>query len=173
MISNVMVKKMNKNNIEIVKLESKEDAIICAHMMTNSEPWITLRRSFDDSLKILTDPLKEIYIAKSENEILGFTIIVMQGGFVGYIQTVCVSPELRGKGTGSKLLKFAEDRVFKDSPNVFMCVSSFNEKAQKLYHEIGYELIGELKDYIITGHSEILLRKTIGTLNDFKNKVKS
>jgi hypothetical protein len=31
----------------------------------------------------------------------------------------------------------------------------------------GYEVIGELKDYIVPGHSEILLRKTIAPLTEF------
>jgi len=35
---------------------------------------------------------------------------------------------------------------------------------------IGYGIIGELKNYIIPGHSEILLRKTIGCLTEFKVK---
>jgi hypothetical protein len=29
---------------------------------------------------------------------------------------------------------------------------------------MGYEVIGELKDYIVAGHSEILLRKSTGPL---------
>jgi ribosomal protein S18 acetylase RimI-like enzyme len=48
--------------------------------------------------------------------------------------------------------------------NVFMCVSSFNIEAKRLYIRLGYEVVGELRDYIVAGHSEILLRKTIGPL---------
>lgn len=158
---------MNKT-IEVTKLENIEDVKTCAYMMSNSDPWVTLKRDFNHSLKILTDSSKEIYIAKQENNVLGFIIIVMNGAFVGYIQTICVSPEARGKGLGSKLMEFAENRIFKNSPNVFICVSSFNEKAKKLYYSLGYELVGKLNDYIIKGHSEVLLRKTIAPLNDFK-----
>ena len=49
-----------------------------------------------------------------------------------------------------------------------MCVSSFNTEAQKLYLRLGYEIVGELKDYIVAGYSEILLRKTIGPLSEFR-----
>ena len=52
--------------------------------------------------------------------------------------------------------------------NVFICVSSFNPRARNLYESVGYEVVGELKDYIVAGHSEILLRKTIGPLVGFK-----
>lgn len=67
-------------------------------------------------------------------------------------------------------MAFAEKRIFSETPNAFICVSSFNSSAQKLYERLGYEVIGELKDYIISGYSEILLRKTIAPLTEFKKK---
>ena len=62
---------------------------------------------------------------------------------------------------------FAEQRILQVSPNVFMCVSSFNQSARRLYERLGYEVIGELTDYIVQGHSEFLLRKTLGPLTGF------
>jgi ribosomal protein S18 acetylase RimI-like enzyme len=53
---------------------------------------------------------------------------------------------------------------------MFICVSSFNPRAQRFYRRLGYEVIGELKDYIVDGHSEILLRKSIGSLTAFRKK---
>jgi ribosomal protein S18 acetylase RimI-like enzyme len=103
-----------------------------------------------------------------EEQIAGFTILNMHGGFIGYVQTLCVAPEWRNRGIGSKLMAFAEQRIFKETPNVFICVSSFNPKALKLYRRLGYEVVGELEDYIVAGHSEILLRKTISPLSEFK-----
>jgi ribosomal protein S18 acetylase RimI-like enzyme len=119
-------------------------------------------------MNILNGPLKEVYLAVTRERIVGFVIIQMSGAFTGYIPTVGVMPKWRNKGVGSRLIEFAEDRIFRESPNVFMCVSSFNKKAQKLYNKLGYEIIGELKDYIVSGHSEILLRKTIAPLTEFK-----
>ena len=161
---------MSKGNLEAVrikKLEHDREIRVCARMMADSEPWITLHRDYDASVKTLAVPSKEVYLATVKDEIVGFTILNMQGAFVGYIQTVCVAPEWRGKGIGSKLLAFAEERIFGETPNVFMCVSSFNEKAQRLYQRLGYQVIGELEDYIVSGHSEILLRKTISPLYEF------
>jgi ribosomal protein S18 acetylase RimI-like enzyme len=92
----------------------------------------------------------------------------MEGTFTGYIQTVAVGADWRGRGLGSRLIAFAEKRIFAEKPNVFMCVSSFNKKAQRLYRRLGYEKIGVLKNFIVSGHDEILLRKTIGPLAEFK-----
>jgi ribosomal protein S18 acetylase RimI-like enzyme len=129
-----------------------------------------LRRGYEASLETLSVPSKEVYLALSDDEIVGFIILNMQGAFVGFIQTVFVSPEWRGEGIGSKLLDFVEGRILSETPNVFMCVSSFNRDAQRLYRRHGYEVVGELKDYIVSGHSETLLRKTISPLSEFTKK---
>ena len=160
----------NCTRIDIQKLQYRADAETCARMMANSEPWLTLRRDYVASLEILTDPSREVYLAMVDSEIAGFTVLIMNGAFVGYLQSICVAPQWRDKGIGSQLMDFAEKRVFGQTPNVFICVSSFNRRVQKLYERRGYEVIGELKDWIVPGHSEILLRKTIAPLTDFKGQ---
>ena len=155
-------------NITIRELRGDSEAHECAQLMSTSEPWITLRRDYDLCVRMLTDPKREVYVALLEEEIVGFMILQMRGPFIGFIQTVGVKPEWRNKGIGAKLVEFAEERIFKVTPNVFMCVSSFNPKAQRLYKKLGYETIGELKDFIVRGHSEILLRKTIGPSTEFE-----
>jgi len=157
-------------SVEIRRLQNAVEAEKCAQLMANSEPWITLRRTYEGSMKMLSDPSREVYLAVVKDEIVGFIVLIMSGALVGYIQTVGVMHQWRNKGIGTKLLKFAEDRIFVKAPNAFMCVSSFNKKAQKLYQRLGYEVIGELKDYIVSGHSEILLRKSIAPLSEFRTK---
>jgi [ribosomal protein S18]-alanine N-acetyltransferase len=154
--------------VEIRELQGTREAERCAQVMSTSEPWITLRRTYDDSFNMLTDPSREIYLAVAQGQIAGFMILNMKGAFVGYIQTVCIFPEWRNTGIGTRLIDFAEKRIFRDSPNVFMCVSSFNQKAQHLYARLGYAMVGELKDYLVPGHSEMLLRKTIAPLTEYK-----
>jgi len=159
----------NRLPLKIKKLENTDEIEICARMMSDLEPWITLVRDYEASVATLSVPTKEVYLAMIEEQIAGFTILNMQGGFIGYVQTLCVAPEFRNKGIGSELMSFAEQRIFKETPNVFICVSSFNPKALRLYQRLGYEVIGELKDYIIPGHGEIILRKTISPLSEFNN----
>lgn len=165
---------MNNNtrtDTRIKRLETTHEIEICAQVMANSEPWITLGRDYKASIETLSVPSKEVYLAMVKEEIAGFTILNMQGGFIGYVQTLCVASEWRNKGIGSQLMAFAEQRIFKETPNVFICVSSFNPKALKFYQDLGYEVIGELKDYIVAGHSEILLRKSISPIREFHASV--
>jgi ribosomal-protein-alanine N-acetyltransferase len=150
--------------VNIRPLAGLDEARRCAQMMCSTEPWITIGRTFDESLAMLQDRAREIYVADDDGRIAGFIILNMQGAFVGYIQTVCVDATARGNGLGTRLVRFAEERIFRAVPNVFLCVSSFNPRARTLYERLGYELIGELKDYLIRGASELLMRKTIGPL---------
>ena len=133
-------------------------------MMCATDPWLTLHRTFDECLAAIIDPTREVHVVREEGAVRGFVIINMRGAFTGYIQTVCVAADARGRGLGSHLVRFAEERIFKETPNVFLCVSSFNPRARALYERLGYEVVGELKDYLIRGASEILMRKTIGPL---------
>jgi ribosomal-protein-alanine N-acetyltransferase len=153
--------------LSIALLADQADARSCAQLMAESEPWLTLGRTFEASLSIVQDPTREVYIARDDQGLAGFLILCMSGAFVGYIQTICIHPARRGQGLGSRLVEFAEQRILAESPNVFMCVSSFNRDARRLYERLGYRVVGELTDYIVDGHSEILLRKTVGPLTTF------
>lgn len=137
--------------------------------MSSSEPWITLRRDYASSLAAVCNPSREVYVARPEAEadVVGFLILSMRGAFVGYIQSVGVRDDWRGLGLGTALMAFAESRIFAETPNAFICVSSFNERARILYERLGYEVVGELRDYIVRGHSEWLLRKSIAPLADW------
>jgi ribosomal-protein-alanine N-acetyltransferase len=152
----------------IRRMKDATEARACAELMAASEPWITLRRSFEDGLRLLQNPAREVYVATLENHLAGFVILHLGGPFSGYLQTIAVAPAFRNRGLGRRLIAFAEERIFRESPNVFLCVSSFNPGAKKLYARLGYGTVGTLKDYVVAGHSEILMRKTIAPLADFR-----
>jgi [ribosomal protein S18]-alanine N-acetyltransferase len=159
------------DTLAIRPLESEAEAQWCARLMSSSEPWLTLGRSYAESLERMKDPSRERYVAKLGSVLAGFVILNLKGAFIGYIQTVCVSPEFRNHGLGTRLVQFAEKRIFQECPNVFICVSSFNHGARKLYEQMGYRMVGALMDYVVRGHSEFLLRKTTGPLTDFRRQL--
>lgn len=151
-------------NIEVRRLSEEDEARRCAQMMCSTEPWLTLGRTYDECLAAVRDPKREVHLAYDEAGLRGFIMLNMNGPFIGYIQTICVAPDARSSGIGTKLIQFAEKRIFAETPNVFLCVSSFNPRARALYERLGYELVGELKNYTIEGASELLMRKTTGPL---------
>ena len=151
-------------DIQVHAFESAADAEWSADVMAGSEPWMTLGTGYERSLNFLSNDARERYLARVAGEPAGFLMISMQGAFVGYIQLLGVARNFRGCGVGKALIEFAERRIFRETPNVFICVSDFNREAQGFYSKMGYQKVGELKDFIIAGHSEILLRKTIGPI---------
>ena len=156
--------------VSIEKTSHTEDLQWYAHQMATNEPWITLQRNYDHSIKLLEDPLSEVYLLRNGEERLGFIMIKLKGAFTGYIQTIVFLEVVRGKGLGEAAIRYIEEIIFKVSPNVFICVSSFNTRARKLYLCMGYEVVGVLTNYIQQGLDEVLLRKTRGPLNDFKKQ---
>lgn len=153
--------------IEIIPFSSDQDTLACAETMVNSEPWITLGLTFEKALEISSDLSLERYIAMKGDERAGFILINTGAQFPGYIKILCVSSGFRGKGIGHRLMEFAENRIFSEFPNIFLCVSSFNTGAQRFYQSLGFHVVGELTNYLIEGHSEILMRKTIGPRSGF------
>ncbi len=142
----------------------------CAALMASNEPWLTLKRNYDHSLQLLSDALNEVYLFSQSGERIGFIMIKTKGAFTGYIQTIVFSEPVRGRGIGEAAIRYIEKKIQEVSPNVFICVSSFNKGAHRLYLRLGFEEVGVLKDYVRKGYDEILLRKTLGPLDEFKKQ---
>lgn len=149
--------------------QSSEEIRACAEIMAGSEPWITFGRDFASSLATLKRKDREVFVALTGESVAGFIILIPGGGLPGFIQSLAVREDLRGRGIGTALVKHAEERLFEDFPNVFLLCTDMNVRALKLYERLGYSVVGELPDFVARGHTEILMRKTIGPLNEFKN----
>jgi len=159
-----------EEQFNITQTTDAEKIVACALMMSTSEPWITYTMDYDYCLNAFKGDCKEVYVLENENGIAGFVILQICGTFKGYIQTLCISETHRGKGLGKKMLHFCEERILKISPNIFICVSSFNKGAIKLYYEFGFKLAGELNDFVKDGLSELLLRKTFGPIVGYSSQ---
>jgi len=154
--------------ITLRPLANEAEARVCAGFIAASEPWLTLGLDFEQALSRLTDPAREVFVATADGRVVGALILHLAGPLNGYIQILAVHPDWRRRGIGARMIQFAEERIFRQSPNVFLCVSSFNWHAQRFYERLGYSRAGELTDFLKEGLSEILMRKTRGPLYGFK-----
>lgn len=159
---------MNSTKPQICLTKDPADFSLCAKMMTQTDPWITLGMNFEECLDAFRGDFREIYILKTGKTTAGFIILQVNGTFSGYIQTLCIDEQFRGKGFGTRLLEFSERRIHEFSPNVFICVSTFNEGAKKLYLRYGFKPVGELENFVKNGYNEMLMRKTIGQRVGYK-----
>jgi ribosomal protein S18 acetylase RimI-like enzyme len=132
----------------------------CARLMAGSDPWITLGRGLGACRETCSRPGYELLVARSAGAPLGFALVHPRG-LAGspYLASIAVADAARGRGVGSRLLAFAEDRFRSQARHFFLCVSSFNARARAFYERQGYSQVGEFRDYLIDGASEILMHK--------------
>jgi len=147
-----------------IRAGRQEDQEWCARLMATSEPWITLGQDLELCRQKVARPGTELFVAEggAGQQLAGFILLVPYG-FAGspYVNSIAVASEARGRGVGAALLRFAEEK-FARRGQIFLLVSSFNVRAQAFYRREGYEYVGELKDYIVRGHSELIFGKRIG-----------
>lgn len=154
-------------SLTLEHLRGAGDIDACARIMVTSEPWITLGRTLDALRPVIGDPAKEVHLVRDAQGVAGFVLLDMRGPLSGYVQTIAVRADRRGSGLGATLLSAVEQRVYRQSANVFLCVSSFNTGAQRFYQRMGYERLGTWRQYVVADHDEILMRKTIGPVRTF------
>jgi ribosomal protein S18 acetylase RimI-like enzyme len=153
--------------VKISRLTSARDKRAAAALMAASDPWLRLGFTAAQCLKTIDTPFRETYAARDGRALAGLVVITLYGTFNGYIQALFVAPGFRGRGLGEELLAFAEKRIRRVSPNVFLCVSSFNKGAIRFYKRLGYRKAGLLRDFVVKGADEVLMRKTSGPLKAF------
>jgi ribosomal protein S18 acetylase RimI-like enzyme len=159
--------------IRVTPLRLRADREWAAGLMASSEPWLTLGRSRDDALRVLKNPAKECHLVRQSGGRAGFLVLDLHGPLGGYLQTIGVAPEMRGRGVGTAALRWVERHVFASQKNLLLCVSSFNRRAAALYRRLGFRTVGRLRDYVVAGHDEILMRKTRGPLSAKKPRRRS
>lgn len=159
-----------KNDLKIYRVRSGARLRAAAGAMAASDPWLKLGLTEKACLAGLTAPYRETYAASLKGRPAGHVTVNMSGTLRGYIQVLFVAEGFRGRGVGEALLRFAEKRIFASSPNVFLCVSSFNSGARRFYARLGYAKAGLFTDFLVKGADEVLMRKTRGPLTTYKPK---
>ena len=139
---------------------SDEEREWCARLMAGSDPWITLGRGLESCRESCSRPGYELLVARAAGEALGFALVHPRGvAGSPYLASIAVAAEARGRGVGRRLLAFVEDRYRPQARHLFLCVSSFNGRARRLYERQGFEAVGVLDDYVIEGAAEVLMHK--------------
>jgi ribosomal protein S18 acetylase RimI-like enzyme len=156
-----------------------EDVEACARIVAGDPLWRRYRVGLPQARRTIRQALAaarrrgrvardagEFAVAGSGGQVVGFIWFRLDGTFhhSGYVRWIGVAPEAQGRGVGRRLMQYAEDRIFKAGPNVFLMVSDFNKQAQRFYEALGYRLVGKVPDYIVPGIGEHVYRKTRGPI---------
>lgn len=90
------------------------------------------------------------------NKIIAFVIFTFSNSLSGYVHTVVVLRENRGRGIAKNLLLKVESILIENNKKfIDLSVEKGNEKVLDFYLKLGYEVIKTKKD-------EYLLRKKLG-----------
>ena len=135
------------DSLIIRPLSDDAEARACTARLMEFGPWRTLGVPAEKLFKDLTHPQREVFAAEFGQKIAGVLILHLGGSFDGYIQLIAVFPEFQNRGLGEKIMQFAEAEIFRRRKNVFLSVSSFNDRAQNFYERLGYRRVGELENF--------------------------
>lgn len=155
------------NELHLRPLRGDAEARDCTARLATFGPWRTMGIPAEKLFQDLTNPQREVFVAEQAGKIAGVVILQLGGSLDGYIQLLAVFPEFQNRGLGEKIMQGVEEKIFQRRKNVFLCVSSFNMRAQKFYKKLGYQKTGELENFLVAGQNEILMRKTRGPLLEF------
>lgn len=107
------------------------------------------------------------WIAENDARIAGFSIADFgqeQDGVFAYIQTIEVSPGMRGRGIGNELLRRIENSaVQRGAHAIWLHVESQNAGAIRLYESHGYKCEGRHDNYYAHGRAGLVYCKLLET----------
>ncbi len=111
---------------------------------------------------VIENYVYEAFVAEVDNEIVGHTITMSAVGDMD-ILSVAVRPVFRKMGIGQKLLENLLTNAYEnDIYDVFLEVRKSNIAARSLYEKMGFEKIGERKNfYDLPREDAVLMKKTI------------
>lgn len=141
-----------------------EDRLALIELLSGSEPWTSLGYGPADWERMFDSfpHGREGYVIESEGAVSGLAVLRPRVLLGDYLEILAVAPAERRKGMGTALLQHIEKIVFARAKNLLVCVSEFNGDARRFYQRHGYQAVGPMPDLLISGHAELLMRKTIG-----------
>jgi len=164
MARRLTVRRLRSSDVESCARIVAGDPLWQRYGLTLSRARRVLRQALAQAAKGTTAAraVGEIAVARAAGRPVGFVWFRREGTFhhSGYVRWIAVAPAARGRGVGERLMRYAEERILRRGPNVFLTVSDFNRRAQAFYRKLGYTEVGALSDYIVPGIAERLYRKT-------------
>ncbi len=136
----------------------------CREIVAASDPWKRLGEGIDFSTLLSSGaPYFRAYVLIADGQTAGFIVFSSDPVFAqgGYLRALGVAPSKRRRGIGKKLLAFAEKTASRRSRNFYLCVSSFNRRAQAFYKALGYAKVGIIPELIVPGASEYIFWKRL------------
>ena len=96
-----------------------------------------------------TEAQNYIYVLLCESVVIGF-VALTQSYDQAELQNFSIHQDYQNQGYGRRLLEFAFQHLSRDVKQIFLEVRVSNFTAISLYHNLGFEEIGNRRDYYQT-----------------------
>jgi len=139
------------------------DARPLAKILLSNEPWLTFHSTLDGIQRyfLRRDPGLWRFTARFDGEPGGVVCVRHPWLFGPYLELIALDRPYQRQGVGRDIVRWMERQAKPVSANIWTLVSAFNEHAQRFYAGLGFEEIVPIRDLVIAGHVEILMRKTL------------
>lgn len=140
-----MIRKIEKRDKE--SFLSMAEAFYRSDAVLHPIPSSHMRKTF----KILMEgsPFADAYIMETAGKAVGYILLGLTysneaGGMVLWIEELYVCPEYRGRGAGTSLLAYAEEK-YMGAARIRLEVEPDNGRAAELYQKLGFSKLSYLQ----------------------------
>jgi ribosomal protein S18 acetylase RimI-like enzyme len=126
------------------------------------EPWSVMNYPADRLAAFLASAGGGVarYVVSVDGEEAG-AVSVRHPWLMGpYLELLALLPRAQNQGIGSSIMAWFETAALQHGArNLWVCASSFNERALRFYERHGFTTAAMLPDLVADAYNEILLRK--------------
>lgn len=131
------------------------DAAMLAKACAAIDPWKSLGypEAILEAYLLRDDPALSRFVIGDGDGLIALRRPWLRGAF---IEMLAILPGRQGRGLGRAVVDWAkaQDR----SANLWATVSAFNSPARQFYQAVGFVEVAPLRDLVVTGQDEVLLR---------------
>ena len=142
----------------VTLLEYKDEAVQMKRLI--QQFWFchsNASQTDEDATKDLaawTEKGHRLFFIQYDKKSVGFVHLGSRGGRIDWLEDLFVIPEYQNRGIGTKAIQLAEDIVKEYSISMYIEAAARNEKAIRLYRNLGYDCLNSItvrKDFDSSG----------------------
>ena len=90
---------------ELFPIVTIKEAMECARLMASVDPWLTLKKSYEDCLKLFLNRSHDIFIMKDDDKVIAFCVVETNAFTEPVNKLIAVHPDYRDKGIEKRMLE--------------------------------------------------------------------
>lgn len=132
--------KLDLQMVELVEYQNEKEQLL----NLIKELWFCHNNEIQTDVQALQDieawtkVNQKIYFISYKDKKIGFVHLDSRGGHIDWLEHIFVKAEYQNNGIGTRVIQLVEKIVKKYSVFLYIKAASRNERANRLYHHLGY-----------------------------------